>query len=137
MATARPTVIVGYDGSQPAQRALEHAANLVGRGGSVSVVNVVRVQSVSSRLVTVRESEQTAQDRLLRESELVLGRRGVRAEFIAVAGDPATEILAAAESIGAGVIVIGRRKRVRLGLFRRSLSSTLVERASIDVLVVH
>jgi nucleotide-binding universal stress UspA family protein len=137
MATARPTVIVGYDGSQPAQRALEHAANLVGRGGSVSVVNVVRVQSVSSRLVTVRESEQTAQDRLLRESELVLGRRGVRAEFIAVAGDPATEILAAAESIGAGVIVIGRRKRVRLGLFRRSLSSTLVKRASIDVLVVH
>jgi nucleotide-binding universal stress UspA family protein len=137
MATARPTVLVGYDGSQPAQRALEHAADLVGRGGTVSVINVIKVQSVSSRLVTVSEKEQTAQDRLLRESELVLTRRGIKAEIIAGAGDPATEILAAAESIGAGVIVIGRRKRLRLRLLRTSVSDTLVRRAGIDVLVVH
>jgi nucleotide-binding universal stress UspA family protein len=137
MATARPTVLVGYDGSESAQRALEHAADLVGLGGSVSVINVIKVQSVSSRLVTVSDKERTAQDRLLRESELVLARRGVQAEFMAVAGDPATEILSAADSMGAGVIVIGRRKRLRLGLLRTSLSDTLVRRAGIDVLVVH
>jgi nucleotide-binding universal stress UspA family protein len=137
MATARPTVLVGYDGSQPAQRALEHAADLVGLGGSVSVINVIKVQSVSSRLVTVSDKERTAQDRLLRESGLVLARRGVQAEFMAVAGDPATEILSAAESMGAGVIVIGRRKQFRLRLLRPSLSDTLVRRAGIDVLVVH
>jgi nucleotide-binding universal stress UspA family protein len=137
MATARPTVLVGYDGSESAQRALEHAADLVGLGGSVSVINVIKVQSVSSRLVTVSDKERTAQDRLLRESELVLARRGVQAEFMAVAGDPATEILSAAESMGAGVIVVGRRKRVGIRLFRSSVSNTLVRRAGIDVLVVH
>jgi len=137
IATAKPTVLVGYDGSQPAQRALEHAADLVGPGGTVRVINVIRVQSVSSRLATVSDKERTVQDRLLRESELVLARRGVQAEFIAAVGDPATEILGAAESIGADVIVLGRRGRMRLRPLRSSLSDTLVRRASADVLVVH
>jgi nucleotide-binding universal stress UspA family protein len=136
MATARPTVIVGYDGSEPAQRALEHAAELVGRRGSVSVINVIKAQSVSSRLVTLTDNERATQDRLLRESERVLARLGVEAKLIAAAGDPATEILAAIESIGAGVIVVGRRKRSTPRLVR-SLSNTLVRKAGIDVLVVH
>jgi nucleotide-binding universal stress UspA family protein len=136
MATRRPTVIVGYDGSEPAQRALEHAAELVGRNGTVSVINVIKAQSVSSRLVTLTDKERAAQGRLLRESERALNSLGVVATLIAAAGDPATEILAASESIGASVIVIGRRKRSRPRLVG-SLSNTLVRRAGIDVLVVH
>ena len=137
MATAPPIVIAGYDGSEPARRALEHAAELVGRSGRVSVINVIRVQSVSSRLVTLTDKERATQDRLLRESERVLGSLGVVATPIAAAGDPATEILAASESIGATVIVIGRRKRSTPRLVRTPLSTTLVRRAGIDVLVVH
>jgi nucleotide-binding universal stress UspA family protein len=137
MATARPIVIVGYDGSAPAKRALEHAAELVGTHGSVSVINVIKAQSVSSRLVTLTDKERAAQDRLLAESERMLGRLGVVVTLIAAAGDPATEILAAAESIGASVIVIGRRKRSTRSLVRTPLSNTLVRRAGIDVLVVH
>jgi len=137
MVAPRPTVIVGYDGSDPARRALEHAADLVGRGGSLSVIHVIPTQSLSSRLETVSESEQTAQDRLLDESERMLARRGVSAELVPAAGDPATEILAAAESLGAGIIVIGRRRRSKRHLVRTSLSNTLVRRAGTDVLVVH
>jgi nucleotide-binding universal stress UspA family protein len=137
MATATPIVIVGYDGSEPARRALEHAAELVGRRGSVSVINVIKAQSVSSRLVTLTDNEHSVQDRLLRESVQVLAALGVVAKPIAAAGDPATEILAASESIGASVIVIGRRKRSTPRLVRTPLSNTLVRRAGIDVLVVH
>ena len=137
MATASPIVIVGYDGSEPAKRALEHAAELVGRRGSVSVINVIKAQSVSSRLVTLTDKERATQDRLLRESERVLARLGVEAKLIAAAGDPAREILAASESMGAGVIVIGRRKRSTPRLVGTPLSNTLVRRAGIDVLVVH
>ena len=137
MATATPIVIVGYDGSEPAKRALEHAAELVGRRGSVSVINVIKAQSVSSRLVTLTDEEVANQDRLLRESERVLGNLGVVATLIPAAGDPATEILAASESIGATVIVVGRRKRRTPRPVRSPLSSTLVRRAGIDVLVVH
>jgi nucleotide-binding universal stress UspA family protein len=85
-----PIVLVGYDGSEPAQRALEHAAELVGPHGSVSVINVIRAQSVSSRWVTVTDKERATQDRLLRESERVLAHLGVDANIIAAAGDPAT-----------------------------------------------
>jgi nucleotide-binding universal stress UspA family protein len=137
MATGRPTVIVGYDGSGPAQRALEHAAELVGRNGTVSVIHVIKAQSVSSRLVTLTDKERAAQGRLLRESERALNSLGVVATLIAAAGDPATEILAASESIGASVIVIGRRKRSRPHLVGTPLSNTLARRAGVDVLVVH
>jgi nucleotide-binding universal stress UspA family protein len=136
MATRPPIVLVGYDGSEPAQRALEHAAELAGRSGTVSVINVINAQSVSSRLVTLTDKERATQDRLLRESERMLGNLGVVATLIPAAGDPAAEILAAAESIGAGVIVIGRRKRSRPRM-ARSLSNILVRRAGTDVLVVH
>ena len=52
--TDRMTILVAYDGSAEAKRALTHAAELVGPGGSVSVVNVIPVQSISS---TARDGE--------------------------------------------------------------------------------
>jgi nucleotide-binding universal stress UspA family protein len=131
------SVIVAYDGSEPARRALEHAADLVGRGGTVAVVNVIREQSVSSRLETLSETQRATQDHLLHEAEAVLTKHGVNAQSIRAAGDPAWEIMSAAESIGAGVIVIGRRKRSTRHLVGSSLSNTLVRRAATDVLVVH
>jgi nucleotide-binding universal stress UspA family protein len=137
MAAARPVVLVGYDGSAPAQRALEHAAELAGRSGTVSVINVIKAQSLSSRLVTLTDRERATQERLLRESQQVLGRLGVVATLIPAAGDPAAQILATAESIGAGVIVIGRRNRWMPRLIKTPLSNTLVRRAGVDVLVVH
>ena len=130
-------VVVAYDGSEPGGRALLHAAELVGRGGAVTVVNVVSVQSVGSRLETVSDTQRSTQDRLLREAERTLGRRGVRAEPVRAAGQPATEILSAAEAIGADVIVVGGHRRRMPHLVRSSLAGTLIRRASCDVLVVH
>ena len=85
MATAGPVVLVGYDGSEPSQRALEHAAELVGHRGSLSVINVIKAQSVSSRWVTVTDKERAAQDRLLRESERMLRSSGVVVTLIPAA----------------------------------------------------
>jgi nucleotide-binding universal stress UspA family protein len=130
-------VMVAYDGSASAARALEHAAGLVPRGTNVSVINVIPSQSVSSRLETVSDAERARQDRLLRDAERVLARRGVKARPVRAAGDPAREILTAAEEIGAGVIVIGRKRRRRVPHIGAPLSDVLVRRASADVLVVH
>ena len=130
-------VLVAYDGSDPAQRAIEDAAGLVGKGGTVTVINVISAQSVSSRLETVSDNERTTQDHLLRDAEKLLARRGVNADLMRAAGDPATEILSAAATIGADVIVVGRRKGLAPHLVHRSLSSILVRRAACDVLVVH
>ena len=137
MAGSESSVLVAYDGSDVARRALEHAAGLVGAGGTVSVINVVEAQSVSSRLETVSESQRAKQDELLDEAERLLASREVGANLIRAAGDRSAEILSAAGAIGADVIVVGRNRQAAPRLVHRSLSSTLARRASADVLVVH
>jgi nucleotide-binding universal stress UspA family protein len=131
------SVIVAYDGSELAHRALEHASDLVGPGGTVSVINVIKAQSVSSRLENVSEQQRAVQDNLLLEAESLLAGRRVTADLVRAAGDPATEILSAAASRGAEVIVVGRNAHLAPHLIRGSLSGTLVRKAASDVLVVH
>ena len=97
------------------------------------MINVIRSQSVSARLDTLSDEERERQSRLLRDAEQLLAHHGVKARLVRAAGDPAREILTAAEETGAGVIVIGRERR-RIGT---PLSDVLVRRASADVLVVH
>jgi nucleotide-binding universal stress UspA family protein len=70
-------LLLAYDGSPVAKRALEHAATLVGRGGELAVVNVIPVRSVSSRLETVSDDERSRQASILREARAALGRRGI------------------------------------------------------------
>jgi nucleotide-binding universal stress UspA family protein len=137
MAGSESSVLVAYDGSDVARRALEHAAGLVGAGGVVSVINVVEAQSVSSRLVTVSDAQRARQDELLDEAERLLASREVGANLIRAAGDRSAEILSAAGAIGAKVIVVGRNRQTAPHLVHRSLSNTLARRASADVLVVH
>jgi nucleotide-binding universal stress UspA family protein len=130
-------MIVAYDGSEAARRALERAARLAGRGSVVDVVNVIPAQSVSSRLVTITDEQDRVQKRLLREAGAVLARSGVRANLIPAAGDPATEILSAADASEADVIVVGRRRKLRGRRLREPLSTRLSRRTARDVLVVH
>jgi nucleotide-binding universal stress UspA family protein len=130
------TILVAYDGSPEAKRALRHAADLVGRGGSVAVLNVIPVQAVSARLETVSAEQRAEQRHLLEEARSVLARRRVGMTPLTAVGDPATEIRAAAEKTRAGIVVVGR-KNGRARLIRGSVSTRLVRRAPCDVLIVH
>ena len=130
-------VVVAYDGSDAARHALARAADLVGHGGTVSVVNVIYVQSVGSRLETVSDQQRATQDGLLREARQLLRRQDVEAELVRAAGQRATEILAAASSLDADVLVIGGHDRWMPHILSRSLTGTLVRKASCDVLVAH
>ena len=130
------TILVAYDGSAEAERALMHAAELVGPDGSVSVVNVIPVQSISSRLETVSEAQRDQQREILRNAGRLLSARQVDIEPIAAAGDPVREIREAGETTGAEMIVIGRHHGVHQ-LVPGSVSARLIRRAPCDVLVVH
>jgi nucleotide-binding universal stress UspA family protein len=127
-------LLLAYDGSPTAKRALQHAARLVGRGGELAVINVIPAQSVSSRLETVTEDERDQQARTLRDANDLLVHRGIEPELIEAVGDPATEILDAAEKRNAELIVIGRSDRRHLA--RGALDTRLVRNAAADVLVV-
>jgi nucleotide-binding universal stress UspA family protein len=127
-------VLLAYDGSAVAKRALQHAATLVEQGRELAVINVIPAQSVSSRLETVTDDERSRQTRILRQADALLAHRGIEAELIEAVGDPATEILAEAEKRNAHTIVVGRSERRHLA--RGSLDSRLVRSARAEVLVV-
>lgn len=129
------TLLVAFDGSDPARRALVHAADLAGRGETIAVVNVIPVQSVSSRLETVSDDERRRQRSLLREAGAILRKRGVEMMPMSAAGDPTTEIRSAAEQVHATIIVVGGGNGARR-LLHGSVRKRLLRRAPCDVLVV-
>ena len=129
-------ILVAYDGSDASRRALVHAAELVGRGGEVDVINVIAAQPVSSRVDGLGDGERRRQRNLLREARSLLREWDVRMSSVHAVGDPATEIRAAAEDSGARVIVVGRGSGLRR-LLNGSVSTRLIRQAPCDVLVVH
>jgi len=129
-------ILVGYDGSEAARRALVHAAQLVGRGGTVDVINVITAQPVSARIETLSDRERSRQRKLLQEAKVVLGEWEVGMTPLKAVGDPTTAIRTAAEETGAGIVVVGRGSGLRR-LIHGSVSTRLVRQAPCDVLVVH
>ncbi|HEY3051678.1 MAG TPA: universal stress protein, partial [Gaiellaceae bacterium] len=117
-------------------RALVHAAELVGRGGSLDVINVIGSQPVSARVGSLVDGERKRQQKLLRDARVLLDEFEVRMTPHTAVGDPTSEIRAAAEESGAAVIVVGRGNGIRR-LIDGSVSARLVRRAPCDVLVVH
>jgi nucleotide-binding universal stress UspA family protein len=128
-------ILVGYDGSETARRALVHAAKLVGRGGEVDVINVIAAQAVSARIETVREGDRRRQRKVFREAKALLEELDVRMTPVKAVGDPSTEIRAAAEKRATGIVVVGRGSGLRR-LIHGSVSNRLVRNAPCDVLIV-
>jgi nucleotide-binding universal stress UspA family protein len=128
-----PALIVAYDGSAEARRALDHAAALAGPGGEVTVINVVAAQAVGASLEPVGDAQRARQRARLEEARALLDRKGLRVRTVAAAGDPFYEISALARGRGQAVVIVGRRRHL---LPRRSLTTRLVRGAPCDVLVV-
>ena len=128
-------VLVGFDGSDASRRALVHAAELVGRGGAVKVINVINAQPVGASIDSLGDGRRSRQRKVLHEARALLGEWDVRMTPVAAVGDPTSEIRTAAEESGARVIVVGRGSGLRR-LIDGSVSARLVRRAPCDVLVV-
>jgi nucleotide-binding universal stress UspA family protein len=141
MATEEPhdrrTIIVGYDGSEPAKRALARAGDLAREHTRIVVVAVMEPYPRSG--ITIAANRDPAEIRRRREelqdAHTVLSRRGIQAETIQVRGNPA-DILVEASS-DADLVIVGSRRLSRLqGLILGSVSAKLVRDAACDVLVV-
>jgi nucleotide-binding universal stress UspA family protein len=128
-------LLVGFDGSEASRRALVHAAELVGRGGKLDVINVIGAQPVGAAIDTLGNGHRRHQRKVLHQARALLGEWGVRMTPLTAVGDPTSEIRTAAEESGAGVIVVGRGSGLRR-LIDGSVSARLVRRAPCDVLVV-
>ena len=130
-------IVVGYDGSEPAQRALDRAAELAGYGTTVTVVSVA--PSVYTQgLQPVADPDDTERARtLLAEARERLVLRQVPVSTRDAIGEPAAMIVETADELGADLIVVGTRngnalERLVLG----STSTKVLHPAHCDVLVV-
>jgi nucleotide-binding universal stress UspA family protein len=147
------TIVVGYDGTEPAERALARAVELAQAFGSkVVVADVVTpqpVEPVTGAFGLMPYGVRTAaldvpvvDDELWRRHrervESVLADTGVQHEFAGVVGEPALEIVDVATSRHADLIVVGTREPGFLErLFGGSVSQGVARHAHCDVLVVH
>jgi nucleotide-binding universal stress UspA family protein len=129
-------VVVGYDGSDAARRALEQVRALGPRGSRIVVVAVaseLRSAGLSSQL-----ADDLQQQPLLDEARALLGvAEGARVETRAEVGDPAVVLVDVARAVAAELLVVGRRggdfvARTLLG----SVAERIVRHAPCDVLVV-
>jgi nucleotide-binding universal stress UspA family protein len=130
-------IVVGYDGSAAAKRALERATTIAGE--SKQIVVVAAADSRAGAGITegahLDPSEVERRRRDLEEAKGYLSGRGIEAETIKAQGDPGDVVVEMAKD--ADLAIVGSRglnpiQRLLMG----SVSSKVVHRADCDVLVV-
>jgi nucleotide-binding universal stress UspA family protein len=134
------TIVVGYDGSEHSDRALDRAVELVQDGGELVVVSAAEVLARSGGFGGTRDvdpADAEAARGSLDKAQAKVEQRGISARTIEAHGDPADMLVAQAKEAGADLIVVGTRglnaaQRALLG----SVSTKVVHHAECDVLVV-
>jgi nucleotide-binding universal stress UspA family protein len=161
------TIVIGYDGSDAAERALGRAAEIAqafsARLVVVSVSGLATIPAPVSAFgptaelvppavagpvaaggtvplpkpVSAQEPEELAR-RQLERARMSLASRKVETEYLVELGDPAERLLEVAEQRDADLIVVGSRERGFLErLLGRSVDEAVARRAERDVLLVH
>jgi nucleotide-binding universal stress UspA family protein len=135
------TIVVGYDESDAARRALDRTAELAQAFGSrIVVTSVAPVLAPAGRGVGAVDPVEPLEqhERELEHARELLARRGLDATLQPAVGDPASAIVDVAEREAADLVVVGTREP---GLLERllgtSVSAGVSRRAHCDVLIVH
>jgi nucleotide-binding universal stress UspA family protein len=147
------TIVVAYDGSEPAERALRRAVELAEAFRSRLVVATVEPTVPPADLglyvgdggfglpLQTEPYDPAGDDRWqahLDEARKLVESRGLAWEFVSPTGGAAEEIVHIAEEHGADLIVVGTHERGALRrLFVGSVSAGVTRKAHCDVLVVH
>jgi nucleotide-binding universal stress UspA family protein len=131
-------IVVGFDGSEHARKALERAADIA-NGATLAVVSSAHPRTFFRGAGISPEDPADAEARTaaLAEAREYLEGRGASAVYIAGHGNAADVIVQEAEESKADLIVVGARglgaaRRIALG----SVSTNVVHHATCDVLVV-
>jgi len=130
-------ILVAYDGSEGAKRALDEAARHA-NGHPLTVVSVAELLPQFGRAgAMLLPEEDEERKRQLAEAIAALKARGVVAKAVERRGDVAEAIVDEAQQEGAELIVLGTRglnaaKRWLMG----SVSTRVVQHAPCNVLVV-
>ena len=133
------TIVVGYDESEPADRALARAADLTAAFGSQLIVTSVAPVLVGSReMGAVDPADPPEQHQAeLEHARTFLAGRGIDARYEMTLGHPASAIVELADAVAADLIVVGTRQPSLISsLLGVSVSGAVKRKAHCDVLIV-
>jgi nucleotide-binding universal stress UspA family protein len=134
-------ILVAYDGSGEAERAVDWAANLARGldGSSVTVISVAPTLEAAPHIADAVDPSSSVEKHRdqAQKAAAKLEEAGLEAETLVRAGNPAEEILNVADEQGFDVILVGHRgisatRRFLMG----SVSERVVRHASRPVLVI-
>ena len=144
------TILVGFDASESAERALERGADLAEAFGARLIVTSVAVLPVPmpgidaalppapAQLAAAGVDEFELTERHLDRARVLLAERPVEADFVSEVGAPAERIVELAEAREADLIVVGTREPGFLArLLEGSVSEDVSRATHRDVLIVH
>ncbi len=141
------TIVVGYDGSADARKALDAAAEHVAEGGIVHVVTAFDEPSRHELTQLIARLPEEFRDAgsidatprgYLRDAEKMLENRGVNHEGHFVDDRAASAILDLADKVDADLIVIGTRGLGRVERFiRGSVSARVANHARTSLMMIH
>ena len=130
------TIVVGYDGSEPADRALGRATELIDGGGTVVLVSAIHMLAGKGGMGFDPIEKETF-DQQLDAAKARLAGKGIAATTVEGMGDPARVITEQAKEAGADLIVVGNgHKNLLERLLFGSVSDGVSHRTNCDVLVV-
>ncbi len=134
-------ILLGFDGSEGARRALERAADLARASGArlylVGVGRLPEYAETAGEIEEAREQAEAFYGRRLEEAQRALQKLGVEAVTHVTIGKPSEQILRIAAEFGVDLIVLGVHPHHPLR--RRLLGGTadkIVDSAECSVLVV-
>jgi nucleotide-binding universal stress UspA family protein len=161
------TIVVGYDGSDAAERALRRAADIaeafsarlvvVSVSGSAYVPTLVSAFEPTAELVppvgagavaaggmvpplepTPAPKPEDDARRQLERARMSLASRKVESEYVVELGDPAARLVEVSDQRDADLLVVGSRERSFLErLLGHPVDEAVARRSERDVLLVH
>lgn len=159
------TILIGYDESAPAERALTRAADLAAALDARLVIACITRESTTPARVPALEPDaaappvvlgsaapavivpeppvgEPAEDDVARHhlerAKMAIAERPVKAEYVSASGDAADGLLQLAEERDADLIVVGSREHGGFidRLLGRGVDETVADRSRRDVLLV-